>query len=94
MRKAWHECVDAKGAEATGFDKLDATAPSKSLSYSETIFRPATECSNTNSSGPPTNLPSICNDPRLGPVELPKKFPSSSSSPTTIALEAKSQATA
>jgi Tuberculosis necrotizing toxin len=33
------------------------------------------DCTNTNSSGPPTNPPSICNDPRLGPVEMPRKLP-------------------
>ncbi|KAI9715803.1 MAG: hypothetical protein M1828_000708 [Chrysothrix sp. TS-e1954] len=33
------------------------------------------DCSNTNSTGPPTDPPSICNDIRLGPVELPHRLP-------------------
>lgn len=33
------------------------------------------DCSNTNSSGPPTYPPSICNDPRLGPIGLPRTLP-------------------
>lgn len=33
------------------------------------------DCANTNSSGPPTDPPSICNDARLGPVQLPRTLP-------------------
>ena len=36
---------------------------------------PKCDCTNTNSSGPLTDPPSICNDYRLGPVKLPKKLP-------------------
>ncbi|KAL6718580.1 hypothetical protein ACLMJK_004672 [Lecanora helva] len=33
------------------------------------------DCSNTNPSRTPTNPPTICNDVRLGPVELPQRAP-------------------
>ena len=33
------------------------------------------DCTNTNSTGPRTNPPSICNDARLGPVDLPQELP-------------------
>ena len=33
------------------------------------------DCSNTNSTGPVTDPPSICNDARLGPVQLPRTLP-------------------
>lgn len=33
------------------------------------------DCTNTNSSGPRTDPPSICNDARLGPITLPRTLP-------------------
>ena len=49
------------------------------LSPNHPLQKPLSEsscnCENTNSTGPRTNPPSICNDARLGPEELPRKLP-------------------
>ena len=39
------------------------------------LTAPKCDCTNTNSSGPRNDPPSICNDWRLGPAKLPRRLP-------------------